>query len=379
MNVAPSSPSPYAAPNTPIASSKRLRVNATKGLRSPVALPQRLYQLDTPERDENKVENSELARKNTTRLKPAARPIEPHTPSKNLFSPSLRENEKDKEMPKRLGYGIDMNISGDSEDGYSLICDTIEETSFDTPDEEIKQPVNEDSVSMEDDADVFNPYQFIAQLPPYEETFIRDKICLPPPNHSHSSLPTLVLDLDETLVHCTVEPIQKPDLIFPVEFNGAVYQVFVRKRPYLDYFLDTVSKHFEVVLFTASQKVYADVLLDKLDPSRKNIHHRLFREACLMVQGNYLKDLGVLGRGLHRTVLVDNSPHAYAYQVNNGIPIESWYDDESDTELLKLIGFLKKLQGHEDFRPLVRDHFRTHHLVARAKKGLPVSLTAPPF
>jgi len=349
-------------------------------MRSPVALPQRLYQLDTPERDENKVENADLARKNINRLKPSARPIEPATPSKNLFSPSLRESDKDKEgVVRRIGYGLDMNISGDSEDGYSLICDTIEETSFDTPDEEIKQPVAEDSVDMEDDTDVFNPYQFIGQLPPYEETFIKDKVCLPAIGHHHHHLPTLVLDLDETLVHCTVEPIQKPDLIFPVEFNGAVYQVYVRKRPYLDYFLDTVSKCFEVVLFTASQKVYADVLLDKLDPSKKFIHHRLFREACLLVQGNYLKDLGVLGRGLHRTVLVDNSPHAYAYQVNNGIPIESWYDDESDTELLKLIGFLKKLHGQDDFRPLVRDHFKTHQLVTRAKKGLPVSLTAPPF
>jgi len=109
-------------------------------------------------------------------------------------------------------------INRTASDGDSLICDTIEETSFDTPDEEIKQPVAEDSVDMEDYIDVFNPYQFIGQLPPHEETLIKDKVCLPAIGYHHHSLPTLVLDLDETLVHCTVEPIQKPDLIFPVEY-----------------------------------------------------------------------------------------------------------------------------------------------------------------
>jgi CTD small phosphatase-like protein 2 len=122
------------------------------------------------------------------------------------------------------------------------------------------------------------------------------KICLPPALSSTSEF-TLVLDLDETLVHCTVDAIENPDLIFPVTFNGTLYQVHVRKRPYLDYFLESVSKTYELVVFTASQSIYANTLLDLIDPERR-IRYRLFRESCLCIQGNYLKDLTVLGRDL---------------------------------------------------------------------------------
>lgn len=67
-------------------------------------------------------------------------------------------------------------------------------------------------------------------------------------------LPLLqVLDLDETLVHCSVEPIPGADLTFPVDFNGTNYTVFVRKRPHLARFLEAVYDKFEVVIFTASQ------------------------------------------------------------------------------------------------------------------------------
>lgn len=187
-------------------------------------------------------------------------------------------------------------------DEYDHVCIDKNTTSND----EIRvdtQSVTEKKSDSEDEEEQFNPYQFIAGLPPHDSVYVADKICLPPPLKSQKCL-TLALDLDETLVHCTLDPIEKYDISFPVTFNGVFYHVYVRKRPYLDYFLETVSKLFEVVVFTASQKVYADVLLDLLDPEKKYISHRLFREACLLVQGNYLKDLHVLGRDLTKVLIL---------------------------------------------------------------------------
>jgi CTD small phosphatase-like protein 2 len=92
----------------------------------------------------------------------------------------------------------------------------------------------------------------------------------------------------------------------------------------------------------------------------------MFRESCLSVEGNFLKDLNVLGRDLKKSVLVDNSPHAFGYQVDNGIPIESWFDDRNDTELLKLERFLRTLHGVNDVRAVVRRSFQTYRLIANA-------------
>lgn len=226
-----------------------------------------------------------------------------------------------------------------------------EETEIAAP-EEVE---GEEDVSEEE----FDAYLFMANVPP-RSSLEAPAIAPPglPQKLKNSPRLTLVLDLDETLVHCSLEKIDNPDLIFTVQFDEVEYQVYVRKRPGFEEFLTRVSELFEVAVFTASQKAYADKLLNILDPGRKWIQHRLFRESCICVQGNYLKDLTVLGRDLSKIAIVDNSPYVFAYQIDNGVPIESWYNDSRDRELLHLLPFLESLVHVQDVRPVIRDKFQ---------------------
>ena len=122
-----------------------------------------------------------------------------------------------------------------------------------------------------------------------------------------------------------------------------------------------VGELYEVVVFTASVSKYGDPLLDQLD-THHVVHHRLFRDSCYNHQGNYVKvgsrllfscfsmiidlplqDLSQVGRDLHDTIIIDNSPTSYIFHPQHAVPISSWFSDAHDNELLDLIPVLEDL------------------------------------
>eukprot|EP00249_Psilotum_nudum_P016934 c26064_g1_i2 orf=112-681(-) len=148
-----------------------------------------------------------------------------------------------------------------------------------------------------------------------------------------------------------------------------VETIYVLKRPGLDQFLITMGKTFEVVIFTAGTKDYADPLLNKLD-TNGTISHRLFRDSCLeRPDGSFVKNLSLLGRDLDNVIIVDDDYRCYRRQPENAIPIATFGElDTKDQELMDLSPALLSLsrstnllQSLQMFRlKLMRQHIMCH-------------------
>lgn len=130
------------------------------------------------------------------------------------------------------------------------------------------------------------------------------KALLPPQSADKAGKKTLVLDLDETLIHSSFTQIPNPDLTISVLIDHKVMLLYVQKRPGVDEFLQKAGEMYELVSFTASLKSYADPILDQLDPNHC-ISHRLSREHCVYYNGEYVKDLSRLGRDMSNIVILD--------------------------------------------------------------------------
>lgn len=130
----------------------------------------------------------------------------------------------------------------------------------------------------------------------------------------------------------------------------------------------TVNQKFEVIVFTASEAVYADPILDHIDPTGELISHRFYRQQCVEVQKNlFVKDLRVLGqRPLDKTMLVDNSLHSFMLNLRNGMPILPFINDKEDDQLPVLAEFLMGMNPSDDVRSVLDTHFCYNEFISSA-------------
>ena len=217
---------------------------------------------------------------------------------------------------------------------------------------------------------------------------------------------TVVLDMDECLIHSTfpsygdgskvARPAGTPSTSASTSGDDQKetvetfeltmldgQQCLVHKRPRLDWFLEAVANRFNTYVMTAGMQIYAEPLLDRLDPTHSIFKGRFYRDSCVPFEGHFLKDISIVGDAriasgaieekrkgsevadkeledviagavanadLSRIVLVDNNPASFTLQPSNGVPIPSFYDDPMDRSLEDTFKVLCSLDDVPDVR-----------------------------
>ena len=151
---------------------------------------------------------------------------------------------------------------------------------------------------------------------------------------------TLVLDMDETLVH-----------FFFTTMNGMFFV-----RPYCFDFLNELNNYYEIVTFTAGIKDYADNILNLLDINDNIIKYRLYRSHVTTAPFSSYKDLKLLGRDLKKIIIIDNLRENFRLQPDNGLFIKTWTSDVNDTQFKDLLNILKyiAISNVDDVRPIIQ-------------------------
>lgn len=187
---------------------------------------------------------------------------------------------------------------------------------------------------------------------------------------------TLILDMDETLIHAKPKIPANKDFEYDYEItltdddDGSELIFMVKMRPGLVECLERLAEKYEVAVFTAAERTYATKIIEHFDGKNKFIRHILSREHCVHVNNFYVKDLRIIGdRKLEEMVIVDNSIVAFAFNLDNGVPINDFRgEDPMDEELIYMTSYLDDIWHYEDIREANIANFRLSEIQQMARK-----------
>ena len=108
--------------------------------------------------------------------------------------------------------------------------------------------------------------------------------------------------------------------------------MYIYKRPFVDEFLRKSFKLFNLVMFTASDKKYADAVLDIIDPEDKYFFLNLYRHNCILSKSDLiLKSLNFLKNlKMSKTIFVDNCTFHLFLNMENSVPIFPYSGEKND-------------------------------------------------
>lgn len=187
------------------------------------------------------------------------------------------------------------------------------------------------------------------------------------------SMPYLLIDLDETLIHSEVYKEENQDKyhkIIDVPYNDGtvkIQRLGIYIRPGSKEFLEWANQYFKLVLFTAAEGKYAKLVLEEC----KFIQYfssLLDREYTIVIKKFHLKDLSIFnGSEKLNCLLLDNNIFSMASSLSQGILISSFYTDPTDTELNEIKKYLEEkiITNIDDMINTNSEHFMYQELMLR--------------
>ena len=148
---------------------------------------------------------------------------------------------------------------------------------------------------------------------------------------------SLILDLDETLIH------------FKVNHNEDDEGV-LKLRPGVFTFLEKVGEFYEIILFSEASEEYILLMMEAFNNknNKKFFDYKLYRRHCTIIGQDFIKDLSRIGRPLDKTIIIDNLAQNFKMQKSNGIIIKPFLgEDKNDQALIDLIPILVNIARDE--------------------------------
>jgi len=181
----------------------------------------------------------------------------------------------------------------------------------------------------------------------------------------------VILDLDETLIHATVNP--RDD-----NWTHEVFKYKVYLRPYLSDFLQSLTDDFEVAVWSSASDDYVQQITSLIFPENYPLLFVWGRSRCVYSPDykkaeemgyfdpynhyEYIKPIAKLkGRfPVHRNkiLIIDDTPRKSSRNYGNAIYPKEFNGDMTDNELLMLSEYLKTLKDLDNVRSVEKRFWR---------------------
>ena len=216
-----------------------------------------------------------------------------------------------------------------------------------------------------------------------------------PPRAPGDNRLTLFMEIDDTILHTYIydenfgfmaDPNPRdPD--YEIDYSDKRIPIKVYMRDCAAEFMQFLKQNkdkIEPIVYTSGVPMYAELLLDLVDPKREVFEHRLYQNACYVFEKKdedifyMIKDITRFKnvRDMKRSVLIDPNPLNFILGPENGLPMVAYTAElhttgtEKDEYLIGMTDIIKELvnlPGDGDVRQYLKENYGVRQVLKNSK------------